>query len=183
VVLATTGTDEQARQVQQALSGPSLRVYLTRDVIGVELAGALKNVYAIGAGICAGLGLGDNAKAAYLTRALHEMMRLGTCLGGQLATFYGLGGIGDLVATCNGEWSRNRTFGVDLAQGRTPEELLRGRHTVVEGYATTAAFLNVCQREKVTAPLLTEIHAILYSGKNPRQAIPDLMGRELKDEA
>jgi len=182
VVLATQTDVEHVRRVQHALSGPSLRVYRSRDVAGVELAGALKNIYAIGAGLCDGLKLGDNAKAAYLTRALHEMTQLGARLGGQTATFYGLGGFGDLVATCNGRWSRNRTFGEEIAHGHTPEELLRGRHTVVEGYAATAAFAELCRREKIEAPILAEVHALLYSGRAPRETILRLMGRELKQE-
>jgi glycerol-3-phosphate dehydrogenase (NAD(P)+) len=182
VVLATQADEAQARRVQHALSGPTLRVYRSRDVIGVELAGALKNVYAIGAGLCDGLRLGDNAKAAYLTRALHEMTQIGVRLGGHTATFYGLSGFGDLVATCNGSWSRNRSFGEDIAHGRAPDELLRGRHTVVEGHAATAAFVNLCRREKIEAPILDEVHAVLYAGKEPRQAILHLMGRALKEE-
>lgn len=182
VVLATQANDDRAKRVQAALSGPSLRVYRTRDVIGVEAAAALKNVYAIGAGLCDGLKLGDNAKAAYLTRALHEMATLGAHLGGQTTTFYGLGGFGDFVATCNGQWSRNRTFGEDIAKGNTPEELLRNRHTVVEGYAATAAFSALCKREKMEAPILAEIHALLYGGRGPHEAIQRLMGRELKVE-
>jgi len=182
VVLATTADEEHARRVQEALSGASLRVYRSRDVRGVEIASALKNVYAIGAGICDGLRLGDNAKAAYITRALHEMTRLGLRLGGQAATFYGLSGVGDLVATCNGRWSRNRTFGEELARGRSPEELLRGRPTVVEGHGAAAAFAALCAREQFDAPILAEINAVLHDGKDPRQAIPDLMGRELGEE-
>ena len=183
VVFATQAGEERARAVQRALSGPTLRVYRSRDVIGVEAAAALKNIYAIGAGLCDGLKLGDNAKAAYLTRALHEMTLLGVRLGGQAATFYGLGGFGDFVATCNGQWSRNRTFGEDIARGQMPEELLRGRHTVVEGYGATAAFTALCEREKIDAPILAEVHALLYGGREPREAIQRLMGRELKEEA
>jgi glycerol-3-phosphate dehydrogenase (NAD(P)+) len=182
VVLATTADEEHARRVQEALSGPALRVYRSRDVAGVELAGALKNVYAIGAGVCDGLKLGDNAKAAYLTRALHEMTRLGTRLGGQAATFYGLSGFGDLVLTCNGKESRNRSFGEEIARGHSAEELLRDRRTVVEGHAAAAAFAALCAREKIDAPILAEVHAVLYAGKDPRRAIPALMERELKAE-
>lgn len=182
VVLATEADDPHARRVQEALSGPALRVYRSRDVAGVELAGALKNVYAIGAGVCDGLRLGDNAKAAYLTRALHEMARLGTRLGGQAATFYGLSGFGDLVVTCEGKWSRNRTLGEELTRGRSAEEVLKGRKTVAEGHAAAAAFAAVCARERIEAPILAEIHAVLYAGKDPRRAIPALMERELKEE-
>lgn len=182
VVLATQAEEAHAREVQAALSGPTLRVYRSRDVVGVEAAAALKNVYAIGAGLCDGLKLGDNAKAAYLTRALHEMAALGVRLGGQTATFYGLGGFGDFVATCNGKWSRNRTFGEDIAKGNPPEKLLSHRHTVVEGYGATAAFAALCHREKIETPILSEIHALLYAGRDPREAIQRLMGRQLKEE-
>ncbi|MGA2052781.1 MAG: NAD(P)H-dependent glycerol-3-phosphate dehydrogenase [Opitutales bacterium] len=182
VVLATGADEEHARRVQEALSGPALRVYRSRDVTGVELAGALKNVYAIGAGVCDGLKLGDNAKAAFLTRALHEMTRLGTRLGGQAATFYGLSGFGDLVVTCEGKWSRNRTFGEELARGHSAVELLKDRRTVVEGHAAAAAFAALCAKEKIDAPILAEVHAVLYAGKDPRKAIPALMERELKAE-
>ncbi len=183
VVLATQAADDRARRVQAVLSGQTLRVYRSRDVIGVEAAAALKNVYAIGAGLCDGLRLGDNAKAAYLTRALHEMAAVGVHLGGQTATFYGLGGFGDFVATCNGQWSRNRTFGEDIAKGNAPAKLLSNRHTVVEGYGATGAFAALCRREKIEAPILAEIHALLYDGRDPREAILRLMGRELKEEA
>jgi glycerol-3-phosphate dehydrogenase (NAD(P)+) len=182
VVLATQAEEGLARRMQEALSSPSLRVYLSRDVTGVEAAAALKNVYAIGAGVCDGLGLGDNAKAAYLTRALHEMARLGQRLGGQAATFYGLGGFGDFVATCNGAWSRNRTLGEDIAKGKKIAELLRERNTVCEGYAAAASFAALCQRDGLEAPILSEVHAMLYAGKNPRQALQHLMSRVLREE-
>jgi len=183
VVMATTADEQHARTVQQALSGPTLRVYRSTDVIGVELGGALKNVYAIGAGICDGLGLGDNAKASFLTRALNEMAKLGLRLGGKIETFYGLGGFGDLVVTCTGRGSRNRTFGEELARGKKVAELLEGRHTVVEGYGATAAFAEVCRRQKIDAPILNEINAALYANKEPKRALMDLMTRELREEA
>lgn len=169
-------------EVQAALSGPSLRVYLSDDVAGVEFGGCLKNVYAIAAGCCDGLRLGDNAKAALLTRALAEMVRVGVALGARPETFYGLGGFGDLVATCTGDWSRNRTFGQHLGEGRTAADLIAASKSVVEGYRTARAFLELVGERGIEAPILTEIHAILYAGKPPAEALAALMGRELKRE-
>ncbi len=182
ITLATDADEALACEVQTAFSGPSLRVYRSTDVTGVELGGCLKNPYAIGAGICDGLGLGDNTKATYLTRALHEMVRFGQALGGKQETFYGLSGFGDLVATCNGSWSRNRTFGEKFGSGESIESLLSGRKTVVEGYGATAAFQELLKKTGKEAPLLTAIYAMLYKGLDPKQAIGELMTRELKSE-
>src|SRR5258708_6268323 len=124
-------------QVQAALSGPTLRVYTSDDTAGVEFGGCLKNIHAIAAGCCDGLRLGDNAKAALLTRALAEMVRVGTALGARTETFYGLSGFGDLVATCHGGWSRNREFGEQIGGGRSVAGLLKDRKSVVEGSKTT----------------------------------------------
>lgn len=181
ITLATTAPDGPA--VQEALSGPSLRVYLSEDVAGVEFAGSLKNVYAIAAGICDGLKLGDNAKAALLTRALAEMTRLGTGLGGQSETFAGLSGFGDLLATCTGLWSRNRTFGQGIGEGKSPDELLASSAGVVEGYASVENYHGLCEKLGIEAPILSEIHAVLYTGKDPKAALHDLMSRDLKRES
>ncbi|MDR0352400.1 MAG: NAD(P)-dependent glycerol-3-phosphate dehydrogenase [Opitutaceae bacterium] len=169
--------------VQAALSGPSLRIYTSTDVAGAEFGGCLKNIYAITAGCCDGLRLGDNARAALLTRALAEMLRVGQALGARPETFYGLSGFGDLVATCHGPWSRNRQFGIQIGEGRAVAELLEGRKTVVEGYKTTDAFAELCAERKIDAPILRETHAVLYAGKPPAKALADLMGRELKRES
>ena len=188
MVLAATAPDGAApdeaflAEVQAALSGPSLRVYLGDDVAGVEFGGCLKNVYAIAAGCGDGLGLGDNAKATLLTRALAEMVRVGVALGAKPETFYGLGGFGDLVATCTGGWSRNRTFGQRLGEGKKAAELIAASKSVVEGYRTTQSFLELVQARGIDAPILAEIHAILYAGKPPAEALATLMGRELKRE-
>lgn len=182
ITLATDADETLAKEVQTAFSGPTLRVYRSRDVIGVELGGCLKNSYAIGAGICDGLGLGDNTRAAYLTRALHEMVRFGVALGGRQESFYGLSGFGDLVATCNGAWSRNRGFGEQFGAGESIESLLDGRKTVVEGYGATAAFQKLLQQSGQEAPLLSAIYAMLYEGLDPKEAISALMTRELKRE-
>lgn len=169
-------------EVQAALSGPSLRVYLSDDIAGAEFGGCLKNVYAIAAGCCDGLRLGDNAKAALLTRALAEMVRVGVALGARSETFYGLSGFGDLAATCTGVWSRNRTFGQRLGEGRSAAELISASKSVVEGYRTTQSFLELVRARGIDAPILAEIHRILYAGKAPAEALAALMGRELRRE-
>lgn len=170
------------KRVQTELSGLSLRVYTCDDLAGVEYGGSLKNIYAIAAGCCDGLRLGDNAKAALLTRALAEMVRVGTALGAHAETFYGLSGFGDLVATCHGEWSRNRQFGEQIARGGLVAELLNERRTVVEGYKTTQSFWELCAEKKIDAPILQEMHAILFGGKAPAAALSSLMTRGLKRE-
>lgn len=179
MVLAGDGFLEE---VQTAISGESLRVYLSDDLTGVELGGALKNIYAIAAGCSDGLELGDNAKAALLTRVLPEMVRIGEALGARTDTFFGLSGFGDLVATCHGSWSRNRTFGQRIGKGGVAGELADGQKTIVEGYRTTRAFYELCRGRGIEAPILAEVNAILYQAKDPRRALYDLMMRELKAE-
>jgi glycerol-3-phosphate dehydrogenase (NAD(P)+) len=168
--------------VQAAMSGPSLRLYTSDDLAGLEYGGSLKNIYAIAAGLCDGLKLGDNSKAALLTRAVAEMVRVGQALGAKSETFYGLSGFGDLVATSHGSWSRNREFGDKIGAGKTVAGLLEGRKTVVEGYRTTAALHGLCQERSITAPILSEVYAILYQQKQPADALLSLMTRELKRE-
>lgn len=182
MVLAAAQPNAFLAEVQTALSGQTLRVYTSDDVAGVEFGGCLKNVYAIAAGCCDGLKLGDNAKAALLTRALAEMVRVGVALGAKAETFYGLGGFGDLVATCTGAWSRNRTFGQRLGEGAKAVDLLVNSKSVVEGYRTTESFYGLCQERGIDAPILAEIHRILYAGKPPAEALMALMTRELKRE-
>ncbi|MBL9189148.1 MAG: NAD(P)-dependent glycerol-3-phosphate dehydrogenase [Opitutaceae bacterium] len=180
MVLATDA--EAAAALQAALSGPTLRVYTSDDLPGVEFGGCLKNIYAIAAGCSDGLRLGDNTKAALLTRALAEMVRVGTALGARAETFYGLSGFGDLVATCYGGWSRNREFGQHIGEGRGVAELLAGRRTVVEGYKTTESFAELCAQRQIDAPILREVRAILAEGKKPAAALAALMSRGLKRE-
>ncbi|WP_269538986.1 NAD(P)H-dependent glycerol-3-phosphate dehydrogenase [Cerasicoccus fimbriatus] len=182
IVLAAEGDIDQLTDAQHAISSESLRVYRSNDLRGVELGGCLKNVYAIGAGLCDGLKLGDNAKAAFLTRALAELVRLGASVGGKPETFYGLSGFGDLVATCNGEWSRNRTFGEAIAQGQGISKLLEGRKTVVEGYWAAQCVKEIASKAGVDAPILGEIYRVCYEGAAPVEAVKNLMGRELKAE-
>jgi glycerol-3-phosphate dehydrogenase (NAD(P)+) len=171
-----------ALEIQAALSSASLRVYTSEDLPGVEYGGSLKNIYAIAAGCCDGLKLGDNTRAALLTRALAEMVRVGVALGAKAETFYGLSGFGDLVATCHGAWSRNREFGFEIGAGRTVAELMANRKTVVEGYRTTQSFHGLCTERRIDAPILAEMHAILFEGRQPAHAIHALMTRTLKRE-
>jgi glycerol-3-phosphate dehydrogenase (NAD(P)+) len=182
MVMAAQRPDEFVPRVQAAMSGSTLRIYLSDDLAGAEYGASLKNIYAIAAGLCDGQRLGDNAKAALLTRAVTEMVRVGTALGAKPETFYGLSGFGDLVATSHGAWSRNREFGEMIGAGKSVTELLAGRKTVVEGHRTTEALYGLCQERGINAPILTEVHAILYQGKKPADALHALMTRELKRE-
>ncbi len=182
MVLAVNRIDDFTASVQAALSGPTLRVYTSEDLAGVEFGSCLKNIYAIAAGCCDGLKFGDNTKAAMLTRALSEMIRVGQALGAKAETFYGLSGAGDLIATCYGNWSRNREFGQRIGAGERVADVLQGRKTVVEGYKTTEAFFGLCNERRIQAPILTEVYRILYEGKKPADALAALMTRELKRE-
>ena len=182
VVLAVGKDCPSPERYQEAFSNTSLRAYLSEDVRGTELGGTLKNIYAIGSGLCDGLKLGDNAKAALLTRSLNEMVRLGVQLGGQQATFFGLSGFGDLVATCSGTWSRNRTFGERVGAGEAPQAIVDSQKSVIEGYRATKCLQLICEQKKVDAPILSVIHSILYEGLEPLTAIQQLMTRELKVE-
>lgn len=182
VSLAIESKLDDPERYQEAFSNASLRAYLTSDVKGTELGGTLKNVYAIASGLCDGLQQGDNAKSALLTRSLSEMVQLGVLLGGQQSTFFGLSGFGDLVATCSGAWSRNRTFGQHIGEGQTPAEIIERQKTVVEGYRATLCLKQLCDQQQIDAPILSQIHAILYEGKEPMAALQALMSRELKAE-
>lgn len=182
MVLAAATPGEFVDRVQAAMSGSTLRLYTSDDLAGAEYGACLKNIYAIGSGVCDGLKLGDNAKASLITRALTEMVRVGEHLGAKKETFYGLSGFGDLVATCHGAWSRNREFGEKIGAGNSVADLLAGRRTVVEGYRTTQALHDLCSQRGLTAPILGEVHAILYQEKKPMDALMSLMTRELKRE-
>ena len=182
MVLGTSRICENTAEIQAAMSNATLRIYTSDDIIGVELGGALKNVYAIAAGACDGLRRGDNVKAALLTRALAEMMRIGEHLGARAETFCGLSGFGDLIATSYGAWSRNRSFGQHIAEGKTPAELLAASNSVIEGYRTTESIIGLCAKRHFGTPLLDEIHAVLFRGKSLDQAIASLMSRDLNPE-
>jgi len=182
VTFAVSPEFRTAAIYQESFSNLSLRVYLSSDVRGTELGGILKNIYAIAAGLCDGLKLGDNAKASLLTRSLNELVQLGQLLGGNKGTFYGLSGFGDLVATCSGAWSRNRTLGERIAQGERPEAIVESQKTVVEGYRATDCIQKLCTKKELEAPILAQIHAVLYDGKDPLRALQSLMSRDLKKE-
>ena len=171
-----------AQEVQQVMSSPALRLYHSSDVVGVELAGALKNVIAIAAGVLEGMGLGSNTTAALITRGLHEMTRLGLGLGGRLETFAGLAGMGDLVLTCTGALSRNRTVGVLLGKGKTLEEILRDAKFVAEGIKTSRAARALSERHEIEMPIATAMCHVLYDGQSPRDVLNRLMTRALKAE-
>ena len=182
MVLAMEHPGEKTLELQRVLSGETLRIYTSDDVAGVEYAGALKNIYAIAAGVGDGLGVGDNARAALITRALAEMIRLGTILGAKTETFYGLSGVGDLVATATATWSRNHEFGRSLGEGASINSLLSGRKTVVEGYRTCESFGLLCRERGINAPIIEEMYQLLFEGKNIKSAVSSLMTRELKQE-
>ena len=171
-----------AQQVQMALMSPSFRVYTNEDVIGVELGGALKNIIALGAGISDGLGSGDNAKYAFITRGLAEITRLGVAAGALPLTFAGLAGLGDLVATCASPLSRNRYVGEQLARGKSLENILTGMKNVAEGVNTTVAALRLADQLGVEMPITRTTYRVLYEGHDPSQSEAELMGRRPRSE-
>lgn len=172
-----------AKQVQDLFMGDDFRVYRSDDVVGVELGGALKNVFAIAAGICDGMGLGDNSKAALITRGIAEMARLGTTLGGRQETFAGLSGVGDMIVTCMSRHSRNRFVGENLGKGLPLDAIVARMGTVVaEGIKTTTSAFELAKLHRVETPIINEVHAGLYEGKDCRQGLTDLMRRKAKSE-
>lgn len=181
IVAASTDQDAALR-TQQALSTSAFRVYTQSDVTGVELGGALKNVMAVATGIADGLQLGFNARAALITRGLAEMTRLGVKLGADPATFAGLAGIGDLVLTCTGSLSRNRSVGLEIGRGATLHEVLQGRETVAEGVTTTETAKALAERHGVDMPIVQAVHKVLFEKQPARWALVELMTRDLKAE-
>ena len=181
VVLASQDTALGAF-LQEEFSGPTFRLYTNDDVLGVELAGAMKNVMAIAAGACQGLGLGANSLAALITRGLAEMTRLAVALGGKPETLSGLAGMGDLILTCYGSQSRNRRVGFELGQGRSLAEILSGMTMVAEGVGTTAALLALAKENRIELPITQQVHSILHLGNSPREAIRAIMERPLRRE-
>ncbi|HKD50886.1 MAG TPA: NAD(P)H-dependent glycerol-3-phosphate dehydrogenase, partial [Candidatus Acidoferrum sp.] len=171
-----------ASTLQEELSGPSFRLYTNQDVLGVELAGAVKNVIAIAAGACQGLGLGSNPLAALITRGLAEMMRLAAALGARPETLSGLAGLGDLVLTCTGALSRNRHVGVELGKGRKLPEILAEMRMVAEGVDTAAPLLALAREHGIEMPITDQVDAILHRGQSPKDAIREIMDRPLKRE-
>jgi glycerol-3-phosphate dehydrogenase (NAD(P)+) len=174
---------ELTQIVQQTLSDPRFRLYTNQDVVGVELGGSLKNVIAIAAGVCDGLGLGHNSVAALITRGLAEMTRLVVACGGKRETMSGLAGLGDLVLTCTGGLSRNRSVGVELGRGRPLPDIIAGMHGMVaEGVLTTSAAVGLAKSFHVEMPIAEKMQAILHDGKSPHDAIHELMTRSAKSE-
>jgi glycerol-3-phosphate dehydrogenase (NAD(P)+) len=171
-----------AQFLQEIFSGPTFRVYTLDDLPGVEVAGAVKNVVALAAGISDGLGFGHNSRAALITRGLSEISRLGAALGAKPITFLGLAGLGDLVLTCTGDLSRNRTVGLRLGQGESLPEILASMKAVAEGVKTCDATVGLARRLGVEMPIATEVWRVLNEGKDPRRAVEDLMGRPAKRE-
>jgi glycerol-3-phosphate dehydrogenase (NAD(P)+) len=181
-VVAAATDPGTAERVQQALSGNLFRLYSTTDVIGVELGGAVKNVIAIAAGVVEGIGLGHNTTAALITRGLVEMERLSLALGAKPGTLAGLSGMGDLVLTCTGQLSRNRSLGVELGKGKSLDQAMAGKVTVAEGVRTTRSVLELAGKHGVEMPITSEMNAVLHQGADPAEAIGRLMERRLKPE-
>ncbi len=181
-VVAAARDEGTARAAQQVFATPLFRVYSNLDVVGVELAGALKNVIAVAAGIAEGLGLGHNPRAALITRGLAEITRLGVAMGADPLTFAGLAGMGDLVLTTTGSLSRNRALGVALAQGQSFEEYRAAHRSVAEGANTSVAGAALGRRMGIELPIIEQVCGVLFRGRPPREAIAELMGRELKSE-
>lgn len=182
-VVAAASDFSVAEEIQQIFTTDYFRVYTHDDIIGVELGGAMKNVIALAAGVSDGLGFGYNSRAALITRGLAEMTRLGIALGGAAPTFAGLSGMGDLVLTCTGDLSRNRTVGIELGKGKKLTEIMAGMQMVAEGVKTTLSAYQLAQRLRVDAPIIEQMYLILYEDKDPRQAVTDLMLRDLRPEA
>ena len=175
--------EELGKSLQQLLTLPWFRSYRTTDVIGVEWAGALKNVYAIASGIAEGLQLGDNAVAALVTRALAEMMRFGGAMGGQAETFYGLSGVGDLVATCFSPHSRNHRVGVALGRGDRLQDILKASSMVAEGVGNTLSLHQCARKVNARTPLLDAVHAVLYEDRQPKEVLRELFARDARRES
>jgi glycerol-3-phosphate dehydrogenase (NAD(P)+) len=173
---------ECAEELQRHLGSERFRIYSSDEMIGIELGGALKNVFAIPAGVSDGFGLGDNSKSALVTRSLAELLRLGTAMGGNARTFYGLSGAGDLIATCFSQHSRNRRVGEKLGRGETLEQILASTHMVAEGIPTSKSAYECARKLGIETPIIDQIYSVLYEGKRPDQAMQELLGRDQKAE-
>jgi glycerol-3-phosphate dehydrogenase (NAD(P)+) len=177
-----SGDQDYAQRLAERISSETFRAYTSSDVVGVEVGGATKNVYAIGAGICDGLGFGANTRIALIARGLAEMTRLGLALGGRKETFMGLAGMGDLVLSCTDDQSRNRRFGLQLAQGASARDALAAIGQVVEGYNGARAVHRVAERHKVPMPIVDQLNKVLHEGADPRAAVAALMRRPISSE-
>ncbi|MDY2737417.1 NAD(P)H-dependent glycerol-3-phosphate dehydrogenase [Intestinibacter sp.] len=181
-IVAASQNLKVAEIVQEAFMNPTLRVYTNPDIIGVELGGALKNIIAFGAGMCDGLGYGDNTKAALMTRGITEIGRLGVAMGANVTTFTGLSGIGDLIVTCTSMHSRNRRAGILMGQGKSLEETLDEVQMVVEGIVATEVAYKVSKELNIDMPITNAIYSVLYQGVDPKEAVKTLMTRNKKNE-
>jgi glycerol-3-phosphate dehydrogenase (NAD(P)+) len=173
---------ECAEELQSYLGSERFRIYSSDETIGIELGGALKNVFAIAAGASDGFGLGDNSKAALVTRSLAELLRLGTAMGGNPRTFYGLSGAGDLIATCFSQLSRNRRVGEKLGRGESLEQIAASTHMVAEGIPTAKSAYECARKLQIETPIIDQIYSVLYENKRPDQAMQELLGRDQKAE-
>jgi len=171
-----------AEELQATLGSSRFRVYTSDEIVGIELGGALKNIFAIPCGVSDGFGFGDNSKAALVTRSLAELLRLGVAMGGGARTFQGLSGVGDLIATCFSRHSRNRRLGEQLGQGKNLEDITRGMKTVAEGIPTARSAFECARKLGVETPIIDQVYAVLYEGKAPAQAMQELLGRDQKSE-
>ena len=181
-IVCACESDGTAKTVQGLFHRPEFRIYRSTDILGVEYGGALKNVIAIGAGVGDGLGYGDNTKAGLISRALSEMKRLGVACGAKPETFNGLSGLGDLMLTCFSRQSRNRDLGERLGRGETIETIVTSHPKLAEGYPTARSAHRLAKEKKVATPIIDEVHAMLYEGKNPKLAVRDLISRAFKAE-
>jgi glycerol-3-phosphate dehydrogenase (NAD(P)+) len=182
VVTLASQDMEMAGALQKAFASEVFRIYVHDDVIGTELGGAVKNVIAIAVGICDGLGFGLNARAALITRGLYEMIKLGVVLGANPMTFAGLSGLGDLILTCTGDLSRNRTLGLQIGRGTSLEEVTRQMKAVAEGVETTRSLKRLAERHGIEMPITEQVYMVLFEKKDPREAVSELMTRTLKRE-
>ncbi len=182
-IIATSRSKKAAETIQDVFMNENFRVYITDDIIGVELGAALKNVMALAAGICDGLGLGDNSKAALMTRGLAEMVRLGLALGGKEDTFSGLAGLGDLIVTCMSMHSRNRRAGILIGEGTPTDKALEKIGAVVEGYYATQSAIELAKRAGVEMPITGEVYRILFEGADAKESLVKLMGRDKRIES
>ncbi len=180
--VVASASHQRAEQVAAACAAAYFRPYTGTDVVGTELAGAVKNVIALAVGMAEGLGFGDNSKASIITRGLAEMTRLGTALGGSPTTFAGLAGVGDLIATCMSPQSRNHTFGVNLGRGMSVEEVVAVTRQTAEGVKSCASILDLARRHAIDVPIIEQVHAVVHAGRTPQEVVESLLARARKAE-
>ncbi len=181
-LVATSNHMQYAEKVQELFMTPTLRIYTNEDIIGVEIGGAVKNIIALAAGVCDGVGYGDNTKAALMTRGMKEISRVGTSLGGKVETFFGLTGMGDLIVTCTSMHSRNRRAGILIGKGKSLDEALKEVGMIVEGVKACKAFHELNRKIGVSMPITDALYSVLFENKNPKKAVQELMLREKKNE-